>query len=262
MRKPWRSRRSARPFQNASGGLWAGSAAAPIASQKNPAIVSGPRLLDQAVELGERCAPGRVEPVRARRDVEDVREVGAERAVEARPSCQPERGDGGAVVGLGGRDEAPAAGLAALHVVAPRQAQCRLVRLGPAGDEVRPREPLGRDVDQLAGEPLLRRVREALVVDEREPGRLVACGLEEVGAPVAERRRHRAAAHRVEVPRPGGVLEPDAAAADGDGIPPVELRGEEPGVVAADGRLHPCRSLAHGLQIMPQNEPLRHRRGV
>src|SRR6266511_5525750 len=41
-RKPWRSRRSARPSQKRRGGVYAGRAAALIGSQKNAETVPGP----------------------------------------------------------------------------------------------------------------------------------------------------------------------------------------------------------------------------
>src|SRR5207248_9397914 len=66
-----------------------------------------PGLLEGAVERLERSFARRVEPARARRDVEVPGEIRPERAVQARPPRQRERLHRRAVVGLRLRDDLP-----------------------------------------------------------------------------------------------------------------------------------------------------------
>ena len=142
-----------------------------------------------------------------------------------------------AVVRLCGRDHLPPLGVAAFDVVAAGDLDRHLVRVGAADREPRAGEPLGRDADELLGEPLLRRVREPLVVDEREGLGLRPSRGDDVAPAVAEGRRHRAAAHRVEVPAAVRVLDPDAVAANGDRHRPPESEREDVRPVALDRRL-------------------------
>ena len=157
------------------------------------------------------------------------RQVRAERSLQARPSRQRERLHRRAVVRLSGRDHLPAVRLAALDVVRARELERELVCLGAAGDEADAREAGRSDVDELARELLLRRVREALVVDVRELLGLLTRRLDDVPPTVTERGGHRAAAHRIEVAPAGGVLEPDPLAADDDRVAAVELGREHAG---------------------------------
>ena len=76
--------------------------------------------------------------------------------------------------------------------------------------------PSGATADQLAGQLLLGRIREPFVVHVGEPFGLGPGGGGDVAAAVAERRRHRPAAHRVQVPAPGRVLHPDSLATNDD----------------------------------------------
>ena len=74
-------------------------------------------------------------------------------------------------------------------------------------------------------------------MDEGERLGLRPRGGDDVAPAVAQRRGHRAAAHRVEVPAAGRVLDPDAVAADGDRHRSPELQGEDVRAVALDRRL-------------------------
>ena len=195
------------------------------------------RLLQRPVQRLEGGLAGRVEAPRARRDVQVLRQVGTERTVHPGPTGERERLHRRAVVRLRGRDHLPAIDVAALDVVAAGDLDRHLVRVGAAHGEPRAGEPLGRDADELLGEPLLRRVREAFVVDERERLGLRSRGGDDVAPSVTEGRGHRAAAHRVEVPAAGRVLDPDAVAAHGDRHRPPELQGEDVRAVALDRRL-------------------------
>jgi hypothetical protein len=139
------------------------------------------------------------------------------------------------VIALRGRDDPPALGLPTINVVVAREPERRLVRLRPAGDEVRSGEALGRDRDELPRQPFLRGIRQQLVVDVGEPGALLTGCPDEVGASVAERGGHRATAHGIEITVPVDVLEPDALTSNGDRIGVVELGRKEPRLAAADG---------------------------
>ena len=133
----------------------------------------GPGVRERRVERREGLLAGRVEPPARGRDVQVVGEIGPERTVQPGAAGQSQGRHRRPVVGLGGRDHLPAIGLAALDVEAPRQPQGGLVRLGAAGDELDAREVAGGKGGQLGGQLLLRRVGEALVVDERHPSRLL-----------------------------------------------------------------------------------------
>ncbi len=144
--------------------------------------------------------------------------------MQARASRQGQRLHRRPVIRLCRRDHLPALRLAALDVVGARELQRELVGLGAAGDEAHPREPLRCDVEKLMREAFLLRIRQALVVDICELLGLPAGNLHEVPPAVAERRSHRAAAHRVEVALPFGVLQPDAFAPHHNRVAAVELR--------------------------------------
>src|SRR5205085_11184945 len=150
-----------------------------------------PHLLERPVERIECLLPRGIEAPGARRDVRLLEQVWRERTLEAGPPGERERGHRRAVVGLSRRDHPPAAGLTALHVIAAGKAQGGLVRLRAAGDEVHSREALRRHRHELAGELLLRRVGEPLVVDEGELARLLGGGRRDVPPPMSKRRGHR-----------------------------------------------------------------------
>ena len=162
--------------RNASGGEYAGSAAALTGSQKNAATGAGARLVEHAIQRGQRL------PRRSGRSASvEGGMCGAAARCRARsgpcrpgPARQRERHHRRPVIGLRRRDDARAVGLAALDVVAAREPHRRLVGLRPAADEVHALEPGGR-VPRSAhrASRLLGRARELLVVDEREPLRLL-----------------------------------------------------------------------------------------
>src|SRR5207253_5561821 len=102
-----------------------------------------------------------------------------------------------------------------------------LVRLRATGDEPRAREALWGNTYQLLGEALLRGVGEPFVVDVGELLGLLPRGFDDVFAAVAERRGHRATAHRVEVALARLVLDPHAVATLEDGITFVEFQRED-----------------------------------
>src|SRR6185312_4626910 len=106
-------------------------------------------------------------------------------------------------------------------------------RLGAAAREVDAGEP-GREPDELAGQPLLGRARELLVVDEAEPPQLGRRGSDHFGGAGPERRHHRAAADRVEIAVAVGIDEPHALAALDQRIAAVELAVEDGRAVGVD----------------------------
>src|SRR5581483_8089614 len=83
-------------------------------------------------------------------------------------------------------------------------------------------------------EMVLGGVREAPVVDEGQDLGLRSSRRAEVPAPVPERGRHRASAHRVPIPATGAVLDPHALASDYDRHRPPELQGQHVRAVAVD----------------------------
>ena len=106
--------------------------------------------------------------------------------VEPGPAGERERRHGRPVVGLRRRDDPPAVGLAALDVVAPGQADGRLVRLGAAGDEVGPREAFRRERESSRASSSCGVARELLVVEERDAARLRPGRLDELGDAVTD----------------------------------------------------------------------------
>ena len=209
------------------------------------------RLLQRPIQRLERRLAGRVEAPRARRDVQVFRQIGTERTVHPGPTGQRERLHRRAVVRLRGRDHLPPVRVAALDVIAARDLDRHLVRVGAAHREPRAGEPLGSDADELLGEALLRRVREALVVHEGERLGLRPSRGDDVAPAVAEGRGHRAAAHRVEVPAAGRVLDPDAVAAHGDRHRPPELQAGG----RASGRSRSPSAPPGLLRIEPGTDP-------
>ena len=236
IRKPCRSRRSARPCQNASGGEWAGSAAAEIGSQRNAAMESAP-----CVPMCASSASSAPWPLGSKRHVDGgtYRPGVTNGWYGAHSPGRPvrrERGHRRAVVGLRLRDDAGAARLAALHVVVVGEPQRRLVGLGTAGHEVHAVEAGRRDADELGRQPLLRRRGELLVVEVRELVGLTRRGVDDLAHAGAERRRHRAAADRVEVAVAGRVLQPHALAAHDQRVAAVELAHEDVRRLVVDER--------------------------
>ena len=199
--------------------------------------VPGTCLVQRTVERLERRLAGRVEPPRARRDVQVLRQIGTERPVQPRPPGQREGLHRRAVVRLRRRDHLPSIGLASLDVVAPRDLDRHLVGVGAAHGEPRPREAFRRHRDELLRETLLRGIREALVVHEGELFRLGPRRGDDVLPAVPEGRGHRATAHRVQVPAARRVLDPDAVASDDHGHLATELQREHMRPVASDRRL-------------------------
>jgi len=197
---------------------------------------SRPGLLQGPVEGHERLLAGRVEAPGARRDVQVVGEVGAERSLQPRPAGQRQGLHRGTVVGLGGRDHLPPIRLATLHVVAAGQLDGHLDGVGPARHEADAREPLGCDLDELPRQALLGGVGEPLVVHEGQTLGLGPGGRDDVPATVPEGRRHGAAAHGVEIPAPGRVLHPDSLTTNDDRVAPIELQGQHAGPAAVDHR--------------------------
>ncbi len=195
-----------------------------------------PGGLERAVERVQGGLARGVEPPRARRNVRVLAQVGAERSLQPGPPRERERLHRRPVVGLGGRDHLPPLRLAALHVVAAGQLDRHLVRVRAARDEPDPAESLRRDLHQLAGQLLLRRVGEPFVVHVGEPVGLGLRGGGDVLPAVAERRRHRAAAHGVQVAAPRVVLDPCALAPHRDGVPDLELQGQDVRFAALDHR--------------------------
>ena len=164
-------------------------------------------------------------------------QVRPERAVHPRPSGQCERLHCGSVVRLGRGDDLPPFRLPAFHVVAPGELHGELVRVGPRDREFHAREPLRRDVDELAREALLRRIGEPFVVRERERLGLLAGRRNDVAAAEPEGRGHRATTHPVEETATADVLDPHAVTACDDGHRSPELEGEHTRPIAPDGCL-------------------------
>ena len=206
----------------------------------------GPASASAASSAAEGLLAGRVEPPARGRDVEVIGEIGPERAVQPGAAGQRQGRHRRPVVGLGRGDHLPAIGLAALDVEAPRQPQGGLVRLGAAGDELDERTVAGGKGGQLCGQLLLRRVGEALIVDERHPSRLLARGGREVGPPEAQRGCHRSPAHRIQIPLTVRALEPDAVAGNDQRVAAIELERQDAGLTRRDDRrqLLPARSSA------------------
>ena len=94
------------------------------------------------------------------------------------------------------------------------------------------------------GQPLLRRVGQAFVVNVRQTVGLGAGGRDDIAPPMAEGGGHGAAAHRIEVAPPAGVLHPDAFALDQHRVPAIELQREDAGRPADD---HGLRRFDHAL---------------
>ena len=141
-------------------------------------------------------------------------QIGTEWTVQPGPSRQRQGLHRWAVVRLGGRDHLPSVHVASLDVIAAGDLDRHLVRVCAADRESRAGEPLGRDADELLGQALLRGIGEALVVDERELLGLGPSSGDDVASAVAQGRRHRAAAHSIEVSAAVCVLDPDAVAPD------------------------------------------------
>ena len=211
-------------------------------------------LRERRVERREGLLTGRVEPPARGRDVEVIGEIGPERTVQPGAAGQSQGRHRRPVVGLGRGDHLPAIGLAALDVEAPRQPQGGLVRLGAAGDELDAREVAGGKGGQLGGQLLLRRVGEALVVDERHPSRLLARGGREVGPPEPQRGCHRSPAHRIQIPLTVRALEPDAVAGDDQRVAAIELERQDAGLTRRDDRRQLLR-LAHRLPLLLSSGP-------
>ena len=166
-----------------------------------------------------------------------MREVRAERPLQAGAAGQREGLHGRPVIGLGRRDHLPAPRFSALDVVAPRQLHGHLVGVRAAGHEAGAREPRRGHRHQLSGQLLLGWVGEPFVVDVPETLGLGLSGGDDVPAPVPERGGHRSSAHGVEVPPARRVLHPDPLAADDDRVAVIELQWEHVGPVAGDQRL-------------------------
>ena len=163
------------------------------------------------------------------------REVRRVRLLDRRASGQRERSHRGAVVGLRGRDRAPAVGVASFDVIQPRELQRRLVRLGPAGDEPHPGH-LGHEPEQAVREPFLRLAREVVVVEVRDLLRLLGRGRGDLGDAVTEAGHHRAARARVEDPPAVRRRQPHALAALDARVRQVEGAVEHGRAVGADHR--------------------------
>ncbi len=218
---------------------WQGGCADRLAEEGRHGLRAG--LVQDAVERFEGRLPARVEVPGRGRDVQVRGEVRRVVVVKPRPSGEGKRRDRRPMVGLRRGDNAPAIGLAALHVVAPGQAHGGLVGLGAAGHEVDPREAFRRECEQLARQLLLRRGRELLVVEKRDAARLLAGRLDELGDAVTYRGDHRAAADGVEVCVSRRIVEPDALRPVDQGVGAVELAEEDARLRLADED-----GLAHG----------------
>src|SRR4029450_496703 len=150
-RKPWRSRRSARPSQKPTDGVEAGRGAARIASKKNPETVSGPASSRARSNAASACSPvgsarealggmwrwwGRDGPNGPRNTVRPARPG------HPGPPGGGERLHRRSVVGLRERDDLPALRLATLDVVAARELDRGLGGGGPARGALRAGGPL------------------------------------------------------------------------------------------------------------------------
>ena len=166
------------------------------------------------------------------------REVRAEGPVQPGSPREREGFHGRAVIGLRRRDHLPSVVLASLDVIRARELDGHLDGVRAGDREPHPAEPLGGNRDQLVGQTLLERVGEPFVVHEREPLGLGAGSPDDVAPAVPERRRHRAAAHRVQVPTSSCVLDPDALATHDDRHRSPQLEWKHVRSVALDGRFH------------------------
>ena len=155
------------------------------------------------------------------------REVRAEGPVQPGSPREREGLHGRAVIGLRRRDHLPAVVLASLDVIRARELDGHLDGVRTRDRELHPAEPLGGNRDQLVGQTLLERVGEPFVVDEGELLALGAGRLDDVAPAVPERRRHRAAAHRVQIAAPVHVLHPGANAPDDHRVGDLELEGQD-----------------------------------
>ena len=171
-------------------------------------------------------------------------QVRPERLLERRPARQRQRGHGRPVVRLRRGDDPPPLGRPPFDVVAPGQAQGRLVRLRPPGHQLHSGHLGGYHLDQPIGQPLLRFVGEVVVVHVGDPFGLLGGRGDQLGGSVAQARDHGTARARVQDPGPVGRPEPDALAPFDVGMLHVEEPVEDAAAVRTD-RAHHRAGLSH-----------------
>ncbi len=189
-----------------------------------------PDGLQHLVQCGKRRFAAGIEAPRRRRDVEVIRGVRIEGLLHVRAAGESERCDGWPVVGLRGRDDPPALGLTPLDVIAPSEPQRGFVGLGPAGHEVHPGEPRGRQLAEQRCEPLLPRAGELLAVQVGDLAGLAGGHLGDLLDAVPEAGDHGTARDRVEVLVAGAVPQANAFGPHHLRIGAVELAREDVGL--------------------------------
>ena len=202
-------------------------------------------LIQCAIQGLERRFPGRIETPGARWDVEVAGEVRAEGSVEPGSSREREGLHRRPVIRLRRRDNLPSVPVASFDVIAPRELDCHLDGVRSGNRELHATEPPRRHRDELVRQALLERVGEPLVVHVGQLLGLGPSGGDDVAPAVPQRRRHRPAAHRVQIPTTGSVLDPDALATGDDRHGAPQLEREHVRSIALDGRRLRHPSLLH-----------------
>ena len=211
----------------------------------------GAGRLQRPVELLERRLAGGVKAPGRRGYVRVSDQVIAVGLLQTAPPGQRERSHQRAVIGLGLRDDPPPLRLAAIDVVLAREPKRGLVRLRATGDEPNPRHLGRRRFDQSPRQPFLRLVGEVVVIEVRDPLRLLLRGGDDLGGAMAEARDHRAARAGVDDLEAVIGIEPDALTAGDHGVVEVEQPREDVGIGGGDGHRGVRLSLATAVSAIP-----------